>query len=134
MKTEWYDYDKEGDVLDVYFGAKRPAWTIELTPNIMISVDRANKQAVSLTLIDYTELVRHSERQRRIWGARSFPITGLADLPIEERNLVLKILNSSPINRWLDMSAVQMLPDSPFAVTHLGPPPPSVIQLVPQIA
>ena len=129
MKTEWYDYDKEGDVLDVYFGAKRPAWTIELTPNIMISVDRANQQAVSLTLIDYTELVRPT-----IWGARSFPITGLADLPIEERDLVLTILNSLPVNRWLDMSAVQMLPDSPFAVTHLEPPPPRVTQLVPQIA
>lgn len=129
MKTEWYEYDKEGDVLDVYFGAKRPAWTIELTPNIMVSVDRANQQAVSLTLIDYTELVRPT-----IWGARSFPITGLADLPIEERDLVLAILNSSPVNRWLDMSAVQMLPDSPFAVTHLEPPPKSVAQLVPQVA
>ena len=129
MKTEWYEYDKEGDVLDVYFGAKRPAWTIELTPNIMISVDRANQQAVSLTLIDYTELVRPT-----IWGARSFPITGLADLPIEERDLVLTILNSPPVNSWLDMSAVQMLPDSPFAVTHLEPPPPPVTQLVPQIA
>lgn len=133
-KTEWYDYDEEGDVLDVYFGAKRPAWTIELTPNIMISVDRTKRKAVSLTLIDYTELVRHSERPRRIWGARRFPITGLADLPIEERDFVLKILNSSPINRWLDMSAVQMLPDSPFAVTHLEPPPPSVTQLMPQMA
>ena len=129
MKTERYEYDEEGDVLDVYFGAKRPAWTIELTPNIMISVDRTNKQAVSLTLIDYTELVRPT-----IWGARSFPITGLADLPIEERDLVLTILNSPPVNRWLDISAVQMLPDSPFAVTHLEPPPQPVTQLVPQIA
>jgi hypothetical protein len=129
MKTEQYEYDQEGDVLDVYFGAKRPAWTIELTPNIMISVDRTNEQAVSLTLIDYTELVRPT-----IWGARSFPITGLADLPIEERDLVLTILNSPPVNSWLDMSAVQMLPDSPFAVTHLEPPPPPITKLVPQLA
>jgi len=129
MKAEWYEYDKEGDVLDVYFGKKRPAWTIELTPNIMISVDRVSQEAVSLTLIDYTELVRPT-----IWGARSFPITGLADLPIKERDLLLTITGSPPITRWLDISAVQMLPDSPFAVTHLEPPPQSVTQLVPQIA
>jgi hypothetical protein len=38
MNEEWYDYDKEGDVLDVYFGERRAAWMIELTPNIMISM------------------------------------------------------------------------------------------------
>jgi hypothetical protein len=53
---------------------------------------------------------------------RSFPITGLADLPLLERDLVLAILNSAPVNRWLDVSAVQLLPDSPFAVTHLAQP------------
>lgn len=114
---EWYEYDLEGDVLDVYFDEIRPAWTIELTPNIMISIDRATRQVVRLTLMDYTELIRPTE-----WGVRSFPITGLADLPLLERDLVLAILNSAPVNRWLDVSAVQLLPDSPFAVTHLAPP------------
>jgi hypothetical protein len=114
---EWYEYDAEGDVLDVYFDEKRPAWTIELTPNILISIDRATQQVICLTLMDYTELIRPTE-----WGVRSFPITGLADLPLWERNLVFTILNSAPVNRWLDVSAVQLLPDSPFAVTHLAPP------------
>jgi hypothetical protein len=114
---EWYEYDPEGDVLDVYFDEKQPAWTIELTPNIMISIDRTTKRAIRLTFMDYTELIRPSE-----WGVQSFPITGLADLPMLERNLVLSILNSTPVNRWLDVSAVQTLPDSPFAVTHLAPP------------
>ncbi|MBE2200700.1 MAG: DUF2283 domain-containing protein [Anaerolinea sp.] len=39
-QTEWYEYDEEGDVLDVYFADRRQAWTIELTPNIMIAIDR----------------------------------------------------------------------------------------------
>jgi hypothetical protein len=34
---------------------------------------------------------------------------------------VTSSLNSAPINRWLDVSDVQTLPDSPFAVTHLAP-------------
>ena len=38
--TEHYEYDEASDTLDVYFDEKRPAWTIELTDNILISVDR----------------------------------------------------------------------------------------------
>ena len=123
--NEYYEYDAEGEVLDVYFSEKRPAWTIELTPNIMLSIDRTLRQAVSLTLLDYTELIRPTD-----WGLRSFPITGLADLPIPERNLVIEILNSPPVNHWLDVSDVQTLPDSPFAVTHVEPPPRALEALV----
>jgi len=123
--TEQYEYDQEGDVLDVYFEQKRPAWTIELTPNIMISIDRHLQQAVSLTFLDYTELIRPTA-----WGFRSFPISGLAELPLVERDLVIRILNSPPVNRWLDISDVQTLPDSPFAVTHLEPPPQDLATLV----
>jgi len=129
MTDEWYGYDEEGDVLDVYFGERRPAWTIELTPNILLSIDRAAQQVVSLTFLDYTELIRYTE-----WGPRSFPITGLAGLPFVERDLVLQVLNSPPVNRWLDVSSVQTLPDSPFAVTHLQPPPPAVTALMPAVA
>jgi hypothetical protein len=125
MHSGQYEYDAEGDVLDVYFSDKQPAWTIELTPNIMISIDRSAKRAVQLTLMDYSELVRMTEE-----GPRSFPITGLATMPFDERRLVLEILTSSPISEWLDISTVQMLPDSPFTVTHLEPPPPALRDLV----
>lgn len=89
---ERYEYDAAGDVLDVYFDEKRPAWTIELTPNIMISIDRAERRAIRSTLADYSELIRSTE-----WGPRSFPITGLADLPLTEHDMVVAILNSEPI-------------------------------------
>ena len=125
-KKEWFEYDEEGDVLDVYFAEKRPSWTIELTPNIMISIDRATETAVSLTFLDYTELVCPTS-----WGARSFAITGLADLPFPERDMVLAVLTSPPVNRWLDVSSVQNLPDSPFAVAHLELPSEEVRSLVP---
>ncbi len=122
---EQYEYDEQGDVLDVYFGEKRPAWTIELTGNIMVSIDRLTGQAVALSFLDFTELIRPTPL-----GARSFPLTGLADLPLTERDLVVKTLTTPPINAWLDVSAVQTLPDSPFAVTHLQTPPPEVLSLV----
>jgi hypothetical protein len=126
MRTESYEYDPAGDVLDVYFAEKRPAWTIELTPNIMISIERTARQAISLTLLDYTELARSTE-----WGPRSFPLTGLAALPRIERDLVISVLNSPPVNQWLDVSAVQTLPDSPFAVIHLAPRAANLELLVP---
>lgn len=126
-QVEWYEYDEEGDVLDVYFVSERqPAWTIELTPNIMISINRAAQQAVGLTFMDYTALVEPT-----LWGRRSFPIIGLADLPLSERNLVFAILNSAPVEKWLDVSIVENLPDSPFSVAHLEAPPPELLQALP---
>lgn len=124
--TELYEYEPEGDVLDVYFSEKRPAWTIELTDNITLSVDRESGRAVGLSFLDFTELIRPTPL-----GPRSFPVTGLADLPLAERDLVMKILTAPPVSAWLDVSAVEALPDSPFAVAHLESPPPDVSRLVP---
>ena len=124
-QKESYGYDEDGDVLDVFFGSKRPAWTIELTDNIALSVDRDAQQAVSLSFLDFSELVKPTPL-----GPRSFPLTGLADLPLAERDLVMKVVMSAPVNAWLDVSVVESLPDSPFAVTNLQPLPPQVLSLV----
>lgn len=134
MNIERYEYDEEGDVLDVYFTEAQftqrpPVWTIELTPNIMVSIDRAARQPVQLTLMDYTVLVRTTDG-----GPISFPITGLAGLPNVERQLVLALLTAPPLTHWLDISTVQLLPDSPFTVTHLEPPPQAIKALVPTLA
>jgi hypothetical protein len=126
---ENYSYDPESDVLEVYFGAKRPAWTIELTGNIMLSIDRQIGRAVALSFLDFTELTRPTP-----FGPPSFPLTGLADLPSSERNMVIKVLTTPPVSEWLDVSAVQRLPDSPFVVTHLETPPLALRDLVPVAA
>ena len=97
MNEMKFDYDKISDVLDIYFDEKRPAWTIELTPNIMLSIDRQRRQTVSLTLMDYSQMIRPT-----VWGARSFPITGLADMPQAERDLVLDLLTSQPLAHLLE--------------------------------
>jgi hypothetical protein len=129
MDSYAYEYDPESDVLDVFFGPKRPAWTIELTGNVMLSIDRQTGKATALSFLDFTELIRPTPL-----GPRSFPLTGLADLPLAERNLVIRVLTTSPVNGWLDVSSVQSLPDSPFAVTHLEKPPRDVLDLVPTLA
>jgi hypothetical protein len=112
--TEHYEYDEMSDLLDVYFGEKRAVWTIELTDHIMLSLDRQTGQAVSLSLLDFRELIRPTPL-----GMCSFPLTGLADLPLAERDLVIHALTTPPVSKWLDISVVQAMPDSPFIVTHL---------------
>ncbi len=111
---EYYEYDEVSDLLDVYFGEKRAAWTIELTDHILLSLDRKRKQVVSLSFLDFTELIRSTP-----FGPMSFPLTGLADLPEAERELVIDVLTTPPVNGWLDVSVVQTMPDSPFVVTHV---------------
>ncbi len=115
-REEHYEYDKESDLLDVYFGEKRAAWTIELTDHIMLSLDRKSGQVVSLSFLDFSELSRLTPL-----GLRSFPLTGLADLPHVERERVMHALTTPPVNKWLDVSVVQTMPDSPFIVTHVEP-------------
>ena len=114
--TEHYEYDEAGDLLDVYCGEKWATWTIELTEHMLLSLDRETEQVVSLSFLDFTELIRPTS-----FGPRSFPLTGLADLPHVERELMLHALTTPPINKWLDVSVVQTMPDSPFVVTHVEP-------------
>lgn len=126
--SERWVYDEEGDVLDVYFdgfAGERPVWTLELTDNITISIDRGTRRVLALGFLDFTRLV-----QRTPSGPRSFPITGLDDLPLAERDLVLEVLGREPVSHWLDVSTVEQLPDSPFAVTHLTPLPGELARLV----
>lgn len=91
-RNEQYEYDRESDLLDVYFGEKRAAWTIELTEHIPLSLDRETGQAVSLSFLDFSELSRPAPL-----GLKSFPLTGLADLPHVERERVMRALTTNSV-------------------------------------
>lgn len=112
--TERIEYDRESDLLDVYFEDERRAWTVELTENVTVAVDRQRERVVALSFLDFSRLARPTTE-----GTRSFPVTGLAELPLPERDLLLRLLTSPPVSRWLDVSRVEALPDSPFVVVHL---------------
>jgi hypothetical protein len=126
---EHYEYDRESDLLDVYFEEKRAAWTIELTDHILLSLDRETGHVVSLSFLDFTELSRPTPL-----GLRSFPLTGLADLPQVERDLVMHAITTPPVNKWLDVSVVQTMPDSPFIVMHVEPSISQTLDFIPAAA
>jgi len=92
----------------------------------MVSIDRMKQQIVSLTFLDYMVLIEPA-----LGGPRSFPVTGLANLPIEEQELVFTVLNHPSVQAWLDISVVENLPDSLFTVAHLEPPPPELMTILP---
>jgi hypothetical protein len=79
-----------------------------------MSIDRQTEQAVSLTLMDLSELVCPTSV-----GPASFPLTGLDTLPADERDLVVKVLTTPPVSDLLDVSSVLSPSAPPLSIMHL---------------
>jgi uncharacterized protein YuzE len=98
MTTKRYDADADGMVLS--FGDSRSATGIELNENILLRIDRTAGVAVGLTIFNFSVLAQPTEM-----GPRSVPLTGLADLAPELREMALSILQRSPVSDHLKLSA-----------------------------
>ena len=100
-------YDEEADALELFFGANGPATGIELTDHIILRLDCKTGRALSLMLLHFSILSEQTE-----YGPRSFVLEKLGQLPEDLRELVLRLLTSSPVNQFLKVSQLQMtLPD-----------------------
>jgi len=95
-----YKYDEEGDTLSIIFVPAATATGIELTDHILLRINKTAQQIVSITLLDYSLLV-----QETAFGPRTFPLTGLAALSEETRDLALDILRESPVRNILRIAA-----------------------------
>ena len=95
-----YKYDEEGDTLSIIFVPAATATGIELTDHILLRINKTAQQIVSITLLDYSLLV-----QETAFGPRTFPLTGLAALSEETRDLALDILRESPVRNNLRIAA-----------------------------
>jgi uncharacterized protein YuzE len=93
-------YDEPSDTLHVSFVPGQPATGVELNENILLRVDRARRIAVGLTVLNFSLLAQRTEM-----GPRSFPLTGLAELTEETRELALDLLLRSPVSEFLSVSA-----------------------------
>jgi uncharacterized protein YuzE len=95
-----YSYDKEVDILYISFSPGEPATTsVELNDNILLRLNRAERRAVGLTMMDFSVLVQPTEL-----GPRSFPLSGLAELEDEWHELVIEIITRPPVNQILKVS------------------------------
>ncbi|MEA3345270.1 MAG: DUF2283 domain-containing protein [Chloroflexota bacterium] len=111
-------YDEEGDVLEVLFPGAKATCAVELTPNILLRFDYGSGQAAGITLLDFLLLTGYTEM-----GSKSFPLTGLDDLPREMHQMVAEIITSPPVSRILRVSRLYQSPDRQIPIVSVEPLP-----------
>ena len=100
MEPPTINYDEGSDTLYVSFAPGEHATGIELNDHIILRINKLERRAIGLTFLEYSLLAQKTEM-----GPRSFPLSGLSVLSEELREVVLEILQDSPINDLLSLSA-----------------------------
>jgi len=91
-----FTYDEEGDILYISFQPGEKGTGVELNENILLRFNRKEKKALGLTLFNFSVLIQTTET-----GPRSFPLTGLADISEDLRDVVTHIITHPPVNHYL---------------------------------
>jgi len=100
MKEPRITYNEMSDTLYVSFEPGTKATGIELNEHILLRIDKKRRKSIGLTFFEYSVLVQKTDL-----GPRSFPLTGLAELSGELREVVMEILLSPPVSGFLSVSA-----------------------------
>jgi hypothetical protein len=109
-------YDENEDILDIFFIENEPATGIELTDYILLRLNKKARRAVSLTLLHFSILTERTE-----YGPRSYPLDKLEDLPEDLRELVIRVITSEPVNKFLKVSFFQESPTKRVPLTYVEP-------------
>lgn len=113
-----YSYDKEGDILEIFFHKGRGGAGIDLTDNIVLRYDRESQEPLSLIFLSFSRLIQETE-----FGPPSFRLTGVEYLPPDMQQVVFKILHSPPVNHFLKVSGLLIAPDKKLQpITFLEQP------------
>ena len=98
--TPLYNYNRETDILYTSFSPGEKATTaVELNENMLLRLNRSEKRAIGLTLMDFSVLVQMTHL-----GPRQFPLSGLEELEPEWREMVIEIITKAPVNEILKVS------------------------------
>jgi hypothetical protein len=92
-------YDAAGDILSISFRPGEKAMGINLMEHILLRFHPETKEAVGLTLLDFSVLVQPTEV-----GPRCFPLTGLDNVSAELRQTIITLLTTPPVNRFVKVS------------------------------
>lgn len=111
-------YEETGDILEVVFGDVQPDCSLELTDNILLSVNRAQRAAAGLTILDFSALATPSE-----FGPRTFALSGLDPLPNELAETVVYILAHPPVNQFLKLLSFQPTAGKVIPLTYIDRSP-----------
>ncbi|MCK4451654.1 MAG: DUF2283 domain-containing protein [Anaerolineae bacterium] len=115
-----YTYDREMDILYISFSPGEKATTaVELNDNVLLRLNREERRAVGLTLMDFSVLAQSTG-----FGPRYFPLTGLADLEEEWREMVTEIIMRPPVSLVLKLSAYAPSPLETIPIMAVERPSP----------
>jgi uncharacterized protein YuzE len=106
------------DTLYVSFHPGKEATGIELNDHILLRIDKGERRAIGLTFFEYSLLAQKTEI-----GPRSVPLTGLAQLSNELREIVLDILLRPPVSDILTLSTYTPSFVETVPITSLQPVP-----------
>lgn len=109
-------YDESADILEVFFGENAPATGVELTDHLLLRLNRDTGRAVSLTMLHFSILIERTE-----YGPRSYPLDRLAEMPEDLRDLVLRIVTTTPVNQFLNVSHFQASRTKQIPLTSIEP-------------
>lgn len=93
-QTVVYQYDKEGDILEVFF-QRGGGCGVELTDEIVLRYDVKTGKPLSLIFLCFSALMQSTE-----FGPPSFRLK-LEEMPDDVCQTVLKIITTPPVNRFL---------------------------------
>jgi uncharacterized protein YuzE len=116
MTKPIFNYDEMSDTLYVSFAPGEKATGIELSDHILLRINKRERRAIGLTFLDYSLLA-----QKTKVGPRSFPLTGLAELSDELRDIVLDILQRPPVSDILFLSTYTPSMVEAIPITSLLP-------------
>ena len=100
MTQPVFNYDEVSDTLYVSFTPGEQATGIELTPHILLRLNKQERKAIGMTFLDYSLLAQKTDM-----GPRSFPLTGLSELSENLREIVLDVLQRPPVSDVLLLSS-----------------------------
>ena len=118
MEKPKISYDEMSDTLYVSFAPGTKATGIELNEHILLRINKNKRKAVGLTFFEYSLLAQKTD-----FGPRSFPLTGLSELPDDLRQIVVDMLLTPPVSDFLSVSAFTPSVLETIPITLLQPLP-----------
>ena len=100
MTQPIFNYDEVSDTLYISFAHGEQATGIELTPHILLRLNKQERRAIGMTFLEYSLLAQKTDI-----GPRSFPLTGISELSDELQDIVIDVLQRPPVSDVLLLSS-----------------------------
>ena len=115
----WYEYDHEGDMLEIIFRSAEATCAIELTESIILRFDWETSEPLSLSIISISRLIQPTQ-----YGEIHFQLL-IEEWPEEAQDKVWAMLQSPPLTEFLVLGSYapahthQIIPMTTIKPPHL---------------